>query len=310
MTAKSVVLGTTLRNFFMSHEILKHINNSFHVDLSETLEALQARISGLVVQQPIWHLVDAVIQYKFNVCKKWFASIPKHQNHTKNNLTHLNEIGYDIKPQLCILLFQSRSKQSLMVQNSLFMPFNTRVRSCLLTILLTPLQFWPLLPIIQNLWLPQLIFTAWTGTSIFLTLRMIPPSFFHSMIWLALHPENWGRHLAQRHLSSNLRAFFRDLLTQLMVSFSTKETFSLLANTTTVYQVPATQALTFAFRYVLLDQECSEHLDRFELMQLRLIWKCEQSKLVFLFLETLLSAKDDLPDKRFLIQAFSFLTPG
>ena len=234
-----------------------------------------------------------------------------------------------------------------MVQNSLFMPFNTRVRSCLLTILLTPLQFWPLLPIIQSLWLPQLIFTAWTGTSIFLTLRMIPPSFFHSMIWLALHPENWGRHLAQRHLSSNLRAFFRDLLrlspitcrdmqsctfgkpirplhplsqkgmivsftvaTQLMVSFSTKETFSLLANTTTVYQVPATQALTFAFRYVLLDQECSEHLDRFELMQLRLIWKCEQSKLVSLFLETLLSAKDDLPDKRFLVQAFSFLTPG
>ncbi len=98
-----------------------------------------------------------------------------------------------------------------------------------------------------------------------------------------------------------------------MASFSTKGTFSLLADTTVgVYQVPATQALTFALRYALLDRERSERLDKFELMQLGPIWKCEQSKLVFLFLETLLTAEDDLSDESiwefihaFLVQAFT-----
>ncbi len=109
MTAKSVVLGMTLKEFLHvtgdPDKVLKHITNSFHVDLSETLEALQA---------------------KCNVCEKWFASIPKHRNRTKDDPAHLNKIGYGIKPQLCIPLFQPGSKQSLMVQKSFFMPLDPK----------------------------------------------------------------------------------------------------------------------------------------------------------------------------------------
>jgi hypothetical protein len=107
-------------------------------------------------------------------------------------------------------------------------------------------------------------------------------------------------------------AFFT-VATQLIASFSTKGTFSLLADATVgTYQVPATQALTFALRYALLDQGHSEQLERFKLMQLWPIWRGRQSELVSCFLDTLLIAEEDLSDQSiwkfihsFLVQVFT-----
>jgi hypothetical protein len=133
MTANSVVLGTTLKKFLQERdsttnpeEILKHINDSF--DLLETLEALQARIDGLVVQQPIQGLAEAVVRSKCNICGKWFAKISKHRNRTKDDPKHLNKIDYDIKPEWCIPLFKPCGKQSLMVQNSYFVPLDPKYK--------------------------------------------------------------------------------------------------------------------------------------------------------------------------------------
>ena len=363
-TANSVVLGTTLNEFLQGRgsianpdNVMEHIDNSFHVDLSESLEALQARIRGLVVQQPIEGLAEPVVRYKCNICEKWFANIPKHRSRTKDDPNHVNKINYDIKPQYCIPLFNPGSKQSLMVQNSFFVPLDPKYKhrteelppsdTVNLSPILTPPSDHP-----KPLTIPA--YVQRLGWERYLSCIEGDPTVFISFHDLASQPGLGSRKSRAKRdpktPQSKLESFLKRLpkvvanylshaimrvrgahqgiislvtegygffpfiaVTWLIASFSTKGTFSLLSGTTVAaYQVPATQALTFALRYVLLDQEHSEQLEKFELMQLKPIWKGGQLELVSGFLDTLLMAEEDLPDESiwkfihiFFVEAFT-----
>lgn len=354
MTANSVVLGTTLKEFLQERDstvnpdkILKHINDFF--DLSETLEALQARIHGLVVQQPIEGLAEPVVRFKCNICGKWFGSIPKHRNRTKDDPKHFGKIDYDIKPQWCIPLFKPGGKQSLMVQNSQFVPLDPKYKlrtedsepppsdTIDSASILTPPSSFP-----KSLTIPAYVHRL--GWDRYLSRIESDPTIFLSFHDLASRPRKKLKTSSSPHFK--LESFLRrlpnaviDYLSHAIMRireahqgtlslvtegydcfscssntanriFSTNGTFSLLTDMSLgTYQVPATQALTFALRYGLLDRQ---QLEEFKLMQLGPIWKGEQSELVSGFLETLLTPDEDLSEEAiwkfihvFLVQAFT-----